>query len=65
VYEFCSDELKTSLDFGRDFDKKLRDEETEMMIDSGNKDKNEETKGNPKDKDLKISDEGLYRDHGK
>lgn len=36
-----------------------------MMIDQGNKDKQEESKGNPKDKDLKISDEGLYRDHGK
>jgi ubiquitin carboxyl-terminal hydrolase 14 len=61
VYEFCSDELKKSLDHGREYEKKIRDEETEMMIDSGNK---EEKKEESKDKGVKISDEALYRDHG-
>ena len=40
----------------------MREEETQMLIDHKG---NEESKGNPKDKDLKLSDEALYRDHGK
>jgi ubiquitin carboxyl-terminal hydrolase 14 len=64
VYEFCSEELKKSLDHGREYEKKIRDEETEMMIDAGNKEEKKEESKQSKDKGMKISDEALYRDHG-
>ena len=55
AYEFCSDELKQVLDQGREYEKKLRDEETDMMIDSQSKE--EVKRVDPNDKEIKVSDE--------
>lgn len=32
VYEFCTDELKKSLDLGREFERKLREEEDALRL---------------------------------
>jgi len=52
IYEFCTDELKKSLDLGREFERKLRAEEDSRrlegkdveMKDESNKDQEEEKK---------------------
>ena len=32
VYDFCTDELKKSLDLGREFERKLREEEDNLRL---------------------------------
>ena len=53
VYEFCSDELKKSLDHGRDFEIKMREEQDNKILegktdvemkDESKEDKEEEKK---------------------
>lgn len=32
IYEFCTDELKKSLDLGRDFERRIREEEDQKAL---------------------------------
>lgn len=74
VYEFCTEDLKKSLDLGREFEIKLREEEDARRLQGEDvvmKDDQEEEKGpQPVAKkqqqvfQQKIDDEILYRPHG-
>lgn len=78
VYELCSDELKKSLDLGREFERKQREEEDNRILQGKEKedvvmkadDEEEEKVQKPvdkaalKEKEIKVSDEILYRQHG-
>jgi len=62
VYDLCSEELKQSLDHGRKFENRLREEHDEKMLsgkaeeDAANKAAAEEAKAKSKDKDVKMED---------
>lgn len=74
IYDFCTDELKKSLDLGRDFERRLREEEDAKKLsgaDTEMADATEEAKtAKPadkkslKEKEVKVSDEMLYKPHG-
>ena len=54
VYEFCTPELKKSLDQGREFEEKLRDEEEAKRGGSTKKDEKEKDKS----EDVEMKEEG-------
>jgi len=78
VWEFCTDELKKSLDCGREFETKQREEEDNRNL--TNKDQDVEMKEESKEEkpkltgvaaklafkqdQIKLDDEKLYRPHG-
>ena len=78
LYDYCTEELKKSLDLGREFSRKLREEEDNKRLekkdDDGDVQMKEESKEEQKNlkirkeeekqKEIKISDEMLYRPHG-
>ena len=75
LYPFCTEDLKKSLDQGREFERKLREEEDTKMLNKEDvemKDSKEETKGDitkPKKREvsweeIKAADDILYRPHG-
>lgn len=75
MYDLCTEELKKSLDQGREFERKLRQEEDTKRLEGKDVEmKDEESKEESKtmkvdkaiqkEKEIKISDEMLYRPHG-
>lgn len=78
LYELASDELKKSLDLGREFERKQREEEDNKRLEGkgdvemkDEESKKEEVKTSfkmdkaaEKERQIKISDEMLYRPHG-
>lgn len=75
LYDICTDELKKSLDLGREFERKQREEEDNKRLEGKDVEmKDEESKEEQKvakfdkkaekEKEIKISDEMLYRPHG-
>ena len=79
LYDICTEELKKSLDLGREFERKQREEEDNKRLEGKdvemkNEESKEETKEQQmvglarkeaeKEKEMKISDETLYRPHG-
>ena len=78
IYEFCSEELKKSLDLGRDFERRLREEEDarilagkqDVEMKDATKEEEKESITKPLDKrkkkelEDKLADENLYRPHG-
>jgi ubiquitin carboxyl-terminal hydrolase 14 len=77
LYDLCTEELKKSLDVGREFERKQREEEDTKRLEGKDvemkdEESKEESKGAPakfdkkseKEKEIKISDEMLYRPHG-
>ena len=44
LYNFCSDELKKSLDLGREFDSKIREEDDRIRVEGKKKDAEEAEK---------------------
>jgi ubiquitin carboxyl-terminal hydrolase 14 len=76
IYPFCTEELKKSLDLGREFEIKVREEEDSKRLqgqDVEMKDESKEeeekvaavqAKAAVKEKEIKVSDEMLYRPHG-
>ena len=79
MYPFCSTELQKSLDLGREFERKVREEQDNLILqgkadvemkDESKKEDEEEkvqkliTKAAQKEKEIKVSDEALYRPHG-
>lgn len=77
IYDHCTEELKKSLDLGRDFERRLREEEDVRKLTGKDKEdvamKDEEQKSvatKPMDKllkkaeEIKREDEILYRTHG-
>lgn len=78
VYDFCTEELKKSLDLGREFERKIREEEdarrlqgledAEMKDESKEEEKKQavgkQLKDLKKEEEAKINDQILYRPHG-
>ena len=76
LYDLCAEELKKSLDLGREFERKLREEEDTKRLEGKDVEmKDEESKEESKEpvkfdktaqkeQEIKISDEMLYRPHG-
>lgn len=76
IYDLCTDDLKKSLDLGREFERKQREEEDHKrlegkdveMIDEESKEESKThtkfDKAAEKEREIKISDEILYRPHG-
>jgi ubiquitin carboxyl-terminal hydrolase 14 len=80
IYELCTDELKKSLDVGREFERKIREEEDARRLAGKEEEKKQEDvemkeesktggpivnrKKQQKELEQKVSDEMLYRPHG-
>eukprot|EP00347_Sterkiella_histriomuscorum_P013667 403363833 len=78
IYDFCTDELKKSLDLGREFERKLREEEDTRRLQGQDVEMKDESKNNQeeekvqkpvpktaqKEEEIKVSDAMLYRPHG-
>lgn len=50
VYDFCTDELKKSLDLGREFERKLREEEDSKRLQGLDVEMKDESKNNEEEK---------------
>lgn len=50
IYDFCTDELKKSLDLGREFERKLREEEDNRRLQGQDVDMKDESKNDEEEK---------------